>query len=185
MSQARGVGRRGIVRPLCGRLGLGDGHAVPVDQAGRLALGRHAQRHDRALAQGHPGKGRHALPVQPCESTSRRPCSRWPASPSRRGERRDAEPVRRDEHGLQLQRRQRARAARGAVLRDVRQSRRLLQGLERGDQAPHAVEDGRAARCPRSTTTSGSCTTAARTGRRRTTSRRKCPTCCTSCSGCC
>ena len=26
---------------------------VPVDQAGRLALGRHAQRHDRALARGH------------------------------------------------------------------------------------------------------------------------------------
>ena len=35
----------------CGRLGVGDGHAVPVDQAGRLALGWHPQRHDRALAE--------------------------------------------------------------------------------------------------------------------------------------
>ena len=40
---------RGL-QPLRGRLGARDGHAVPVDEAGRLALGRHAQRHDRALA---------------------------------------------------------------------------------------------------------------------------------------
>ena len=41
---------RGL-QPLRGRLGARDGHAVPVDEAGRLALGRHPQRHDRALAQ--------------------------------------------------------------------------------------------------------------------------------------
>ena len=35
---------------------------------------------------------------------------------------------------------------RPAVLRDVRQPRRLLQGLERGDQAPHAVGDGQRGR---------------------------------------
>ena len=40
---------RGL-QPLRGRLGARDGHAVPVDQAGRLALGRHPQRDDRALA---------------------------------------------------------------------------------------------------------------------------------------
>ena len=40
-----------LLQPLLGRVGLGDGHAVPVDQAGGLALGRHPQRHDRALAQ--------------------------------------------------------------------------------------------------------------------------------------
>ncbi len=39
------------VQPLRGRLGARDGHAVPVDEAGRLALGRHPQRHDRALAE--------------------------------------------------------------------------------------------------------------------------------------
>ena len=38
-------------QPLRGRLGARDGHPVPVDQAGGLALGRHAQRHRRALAE--------------------------------------------------------------------------------------------------------------------------------------
>ena len=46
----RRVRRAGLLQPLRGRLGARDGHAVPVDQAGRLALRRHAQRHDRALA---------------------------------------------------------------------------------------------------------------------------------------
>ena len=41
------------LQPLRRRLGARDGHAVPVDEAGRLALGRHAQRHDRALAERH------------------------------------------------------------------------------------------------------------------------------------
>ena len=55
-----------------------------------------------------------------------------------------AEPVRGHQHALQLQRRRGARTARDAVLRDVLQPRHLPQGLERGDQAPHAVGDGRA-----------------------------------------
>ena len=46
----RPVRHAGGLQPLRGRLGARDGHAVPVDQAGRLALGRDAQRHDRALA---------------------------------------------------------------------------------------------------------------------------------------
>ena len=37
-------------QPLRGRVGSRDGHPVPVDEAGRLALGRHPQRDDRALA---------------------------------------------------------------------------------------------------------------------------------------
>ena len=53
------------VQPLRGRLGARDGHAVPVDQAGRLALGRHPQRHDRALARRDHGEGRDPQPVQP------------------------------------------------------------------------------------------------------------------------
>ena len=55
---------RGL-QPLRGRLGARDGHALPVDQAGRLALGRHPQRHDRPLARRHQGQGRGALAVQP------------------------------------------------------------------------------------------------------------------------
>ena len=53
------------LQPLRRRLGARDGHAVPVDQAGRLALGRHAQRHDRALAGRHQGQGRDPAPVPP------------------------------------------------------------------------------------------------------------------------
>jgi arylsulfatase len=50
---------------LCGGLGARDVHAVPVDQAGRVALGRHAQRHDRALAERHQGERRDPQPVPP------------------------------------------------------------------------------------------------------------------------
>ena len=50
-----------VLQPLRRRLGLGDGHPVPVDQAGRLPLGRHLQRHHRPLARGHRGHGRATL----------------------------------------------------------------------------------------------------------------------------
>ena len=49
------VRRAGGLQPLRGGLGARHGHAVPVDKAGRLALGWHAHRHHRALAQGHRG----------------------------------------------------------------------------------------------------------------------------------
>ena len=55
----------GGLQPLRGRLGARDGHAVPVDEAGRVALGRHAQRHHRPLARGHQGTRRDPLAVPP------------------------------------------------------------------------------------------------------------------------
>ena len=78
---------------------------------------------------------------------------------------------------------ERGGTARDAVLRDVRQSRHLSQRLDRGDASPDAVDPYRR-RPPRSTTTSGSCTTPPRTGARRTTCRSRCPTSCTTCSVC-
>ena len=54
-SHDRQVRRAGGLQPLRGRLGARDGHALPVDEAGRVALGRHPQRHDRPLAARHPG----------------------------------------------------------------------------------------------------------------------------------
>ena len=42
--------RAARLQPLRLRLGARDVHAVPVDQAGGVALRRHSQRHDRALA---------------------------------------------------------------------------------------------------------------------------------------
>ena len=47
----RPVRRPQLLQSLCGGLGARHGHAVSVDQAGRFALGRHAQRHHRPLAQ--------------------------------------------------------------------------------------------------------------------------------------
>ena len=46
------------LQSLCRRLGACDGHAVSVDEASRLALGRHAQRHHRPLAQRYQRQGR-------------------------------------------------------------------------------------------------------------------------------
>ena len=67
-----------------------------------------------------------------------------------RGRRRPAEADRRRQHAVLLQRRQGGRAARDAVLRDVRQPRHLSQGLDRGDAAQDAVaarrRDGAAVR---------------------------------------
>ena len=61
----RQVRRAEGLQSLCRRLGARHGHAVPVDQADRLALGRHAQRHDRPLAQGDQGQRRDPQPVLP------------------------------------------------------------------------------------------------------------------------
>ena len=58
----REVRHAGGLQPLRRRLGARDGHAVPVDQAGRLALGRHPQRHDRALAKRHPAPRARSAP---------------------------------------------------------------------------------------------------------------------------
>jgi hypothetical protein len=64
-----------LLQPLRRRLGARHGHALPVDEAGRLALGRHAQRHDHALAAGIQAQGRCA-PSSTTSSTSRPPSSR-------------------------------------------------------------------------------------------------------------
>ena len=73
-----------LLQPLRGRLGVGDEHAVPVDQAGRLALGRHPQRDDRALARGHRRAPAGCARSSPTSSTSPRRSSRPPGCPSRR-----------------------------------------------------------------------------------------------------
>ena len=129
---------RGL-QPLRGRLGARDGHAVPVDEAGRVALGRHAQRHDRALAEGHRGEGRGPQPVPPRDR--RRSDGARGGRPPRAddGSRRRAEADRGREHALRVRRRRRRGAARDAVLRDVLQPRHLRQGLDRG----HAPLDPR------------------------------------------
>ena len=110
-----------------------------MDQAGRVALGRHAQRDDRALAQRHQGQGRDPQPVP---SRHRRraddPRGRRAAASDDR-QQRAAGADRRRQHALLVQRRQGGRAARDAVLRDVLQPRHLPQGVDGGDAARRSV----------------------------------------------
>ena len=68
--------RSRVVQPLRRGLGALDEHALPMDQAGRVALGRDAQRHHRPLAEGHQGQGRDPLAVRATSSTSRRRSSK-------------------------------------------------------------------------------------------------------------
>jgi arylsulfatase A-like enzyme len=114
-----------------------------VDQAGRLALGRHPQRDHRALAGGHRGAGWPALAVHPRD----RPGSDDPgggrAPRADGGQRRAAVADGGHVHALHLQRAEDPGAARPAVLRDVRQPRHLSPWLECGDQAQDTVDHGR------------------------------------------
>jgi arylsulfatase len=102
--------------------------------------GWHPQRHDRPLAEHDPGRGRPSLAVLPRDRyrADRARGGRHPGADD--GERCHAEPLRGHEHGLHVRCGRRARAPRRPVLRDVRQPRDLPQGMERGDEAPHAVE---------------------------------------------
>ncbi len=63
--QVRQVRNPRGVQPLRRGLGTRDVHAVSVDQAGGLALGRDPQRHDRPLARRARGPRRDAGPVPP------------------------------------------------------------------------------------------------------------------------
>ena len=106
MSKLEEFGGEEWYRPLCRGLGLGDGFPVSVDETGRVALGRHAQRHDRALADRHQGKRRRPPSVQPRDRS--RPDGAGSGRPPRAddGQRRAAEPLRGHQHALQLQRRE-------------------------------------------------------------------------------
>ena len=133
------------VQPLRGGLGARDGHALPVDQAGRVPLGRHPQRHHRALAGWLHREGRDAGTVPPRHRRgAHRPRGRGPARADH-GRRRRAAADGGREHGLLLRRRRSGRATRDAVLRDVLQPRHLPPGLDGGHPPQHPLGDGSAA----------------------------------------
>src|SRR4029079_13168359 len=104
---AVGCGTAMVLHPLRVRLGARHGHALPMDQAGRLALGRHAQRHDRPLAarDRRPGRGPCAVPPR----DRRRPTGARPRRPPPADERERGRPTadRGREHGVLVRRRHR------------------------------------------------------------------------------
>ena len=169
------------LQPLRGRLGPRDGHALPVDQADRLALGRHPQRDDRPLAGRHQGQGRGPHAVPPRHRHRRHGARRGRAPGAHVRPRRAADAAARRVDGLLVRRRGGRRAARDAVLRDVLQPRHLPQGLDRGHPPQHAVGDGAepAARPGRV-----GALRAPTTGRSRTTSQPSSPRSWPSCSAC-
>ena len=91
------------------------------------------------------------------------------------------DPDRGRQHALLVQRRQGGRAARDAVLRDVRQPRHLPQGLDRGDEA-HDALDPWPRRPGARRRRLGALRHHARTGARRRTSPSRCRRSSTSCS---
>ena len=174
MSRAhRRLRHAGGLQPLRGRLGARDGHAVPVDEAGRLALGRHAQRHDRALAERIKAKGEvrnqfhHVIDVAADGARGRRPAGadvrqRRPADAARRASR--------WRYSFD-----------DAAAAERRETQYFEMFCNRGIYhkgwtavTRHSTPWVMAPSCRRSTTTSGS-STARTTGRRRTTSRRSSP----------
>ena len=73
-----------VVRPLRGRLGRGGRHALHLDQAGRLELRRHPQRHGRPLAPSGSRPRARSARSGITSSTSPRRSWKRPACPSRR-----------------------------------------------------------------------------------------------------
>ena len=88
-------------------------------------------------------QGRAAVAVQPRHRRRAHHARSGGPPGARLRQRRAAGTDRGHQHDLQLRRRRRSGAPRPAVLRDVRQPRHLLQGLERGHPAQHPVAAGR------------------------------------------
>ena len=173
MDHIDALGRPDDVPALRHRLGLGGQHAVPVDQAGRQPLRRHAQRHGPALAQGHQGQGRGPQPVPP---RHRRRADRARSGRAFPSPRRVNGVEQRPMDGVSMLYSHRRRQGRGpphdAVLRDVRQPRHLPRRLGRLHAPLDPLADGAAAAAEGRR---GSSTTSTRTSARRTTSPRRIP----------
>ena len=156
---------------------------VSVDQADRLALGRDAQRHDRALAGRHQRQGGAAQPVLPRHRLRADRARARGTARAHDGQRHHAGADARGEHGLQLRGPRRSRAPRHPVLRDRLQPRHLSPRLVGGHPPSPPLGADRQRRRPRRRRL-GALRRHAPTGPRRTTSptsiRRSSP----SCSGC-
>ena len=122
-----------------GGMGRRRGYAVHVDQAGPIQLRRHAQRHDRLVAETRHRHQRGAVAV--ASRHRRRPDSarsRAPATTDHR-QRREAGAHRRRQHVVRLYQCQSGQHAQDTVLRDLRQPRDLQRRLVRRHDPPGAL----------------------------------------------
>ena len=83
-------------------LGARDGYALPVDEAGGIALGWDAQRHDRALAERDQGQGRAPVAVRARDRCGRDDPRGGRSSRAEGGQWRRAAAARGREHGVLL-----------------------------------------------------------------------------------
>ena len=156
------LGTPQLVQPLRDRLGARDGHAVPVDQAGGDRTGAAPATARSCRGRTASRRAARSATSSRTSSTWRRPCSRPPASPSRRPCNGVTQrPYEGTPMNYTFDDGRRRRAAHDPVLRDARQPRDLPQGLDGRRQAQGPVARARATA---STTTSGSSTTSRRTG---------------------
>ena len=170
------------LQPLRGGLGPRSVHAVPVDQAGRLALGRHPQRHHRALARPHHRQGRAPRPVRPCHRRrADHPGGGWPARARHRAR---GHPGARSRACPWATPSARPRHRNGTRPSTSRSQATAASTTAAGPRSPSTAPLGSCwARSSRpSTTTSGSCT-AQTTGHSPATWLPSSPTCCTGSSG--
>ena len=118
------------------RMGVGRQHAVPIHEADRLALRRHAQPDGHLLAEGHQARS-HAAGTVPPRQRHRADHLRDRRHQAAEGGRRlRAGSDRRREPRLHVCRREGADAQARAVLRQQRQPRDLPGRLDRGDIRP-------------------------------------------------
>ena len=113
------------------RLGVGRQHPVPVHQARRRALRRHAQPDGRLLAEGDQAGQDAAVAVPPRQRHRANPLRSDRHQAPRGSERVQAGPDGRREHGVHLRRRQGSGPEEDAVFREQRQPRHLPRRLVR------------------------------------------------------
>ena len=106
MERYEKLGGPEFVQPLRRRLGACNERPLPVDQAGRLALGRDPQWHHRALAQRHQGQRRNPLAVPPCHRHRTHDPRGGGAARAGLGQRRPAAAHRGCQHAVLVRRRQ-------------------------------------------------------------------------------
>ena len=177
------LGTVDVLQPLLGGLGVGDVHAVPVDQAGRLALGRHPERHHRALARrdhrqaGVRSQFCHVIDVAPTILEA----AGIPEPDFVNGVQQS--PDRGHQHDLHASTTRTRRN--GTICSTSRWPATAASTSRAGARSPGTAPRGcRTRYCPRWTTTCGNSTTATTTGPRPGTSPPNNPTGWRSCNGC-